>query len=626
MRTLPLAVGLATVALTTRVHAIEPGELGGSPVGLDVTEASSVAFNVDNRNLGNSAAVERLADDNWGLWYNRLNVQANWKKWQAGLRLDSALFFASPSPADIGLELLELRRGGNLDGPFTPDEANFFVLKTLEAGEELSNRYINWVYPAKYYVGYTTPDVELTAGDFYAQLGRGLVLSVRKLDELSSDTTVRGARFTGRVKAGDVRLRLTGLGGVMNPLRIDEASGRYISVDSSVTPGIIGVTEAGMPRTVDTTFVPNATPSYAPDRLVGAQIEGGTNVVKLGVQGSMLERQDPLTAGSMRSADRVRTGSVSVNVPDLDDHGAAYLEVAMQDIEHDAAPDAGHAVYGSVTYLELPATVTLEGKHYRRFYPLRANVDIGQAPEFNLVQYSAPPTTEAFWVDTAFEEQNTCVTGGRAKTDFEVGEDESIFFWVGHYQTWAESISNPNCDNSGLFRRDDNRNVVWDFAAGTEITSQKRKSRANAVVGARVDETDRVITNGRGQPTTLFYQENYVRYDVIRYLGGPWQLQLQGWHRRRVQALGGPNDPFWQGQHLTGVQYDKVTVAFGFEFDTDPAVPDTYLNGQVQYNIDSASNVSLFAGQRRGGLRCVAGVCRIFPPFEGGRIDFTLRL
>jgi hypothetical protein len=40
----------------------------------------------------------------------------------------------------------------------------------------------------------------------------------------------------------------------------------------------------------------------------------------------------------------------------------------------------------------------------------------------------------------------------------------------------------------------------------------------------------------------------------------------------------------------------------------------------------SASNLSLFVGQRRGAQRCVAGVCRVLPPFEGARLDFTLRL
>ena len=49
------------------------------------------------------------------------------------------------------------------------------------------------------------------------------------------------------------------------------------------------------------------------------------------------------------------------------------------------------------------------------------------------------------------------------------------------------------------------------------------------------------------------------------------------------------------------------------------------LNGIFAYAINSSSNISLFAGQRRGGLRCVSGVCRVYPPVEGVRLDVTVR-
>ena len=33
----------------------------------------------------------------------------------------------------------------------------------------------------------------------------------------------------------------------------------------------------------------------------------------------------------------------------------------------------------------------------------------------------------------------------------------------------------------------------------------------------------------------------------------------------------------------------------------------------------------LLLGSTRGGLRCVSGVCRVFPPFEGARLTAVLR-
>jgi hypothetical protein len=35
--------------------------------------------------------------------------------------------------------------------------------------------------------------------------------------------------------------------------------------------------------------------------------------------------------------------------------------------------------------------------------------------------------------------------------------------------------------------------------------------------------------------------------------------------------------------------------------------------------------VSVFVGQRRGAIRCVSGVCRQFPPFEGARLELVSR-
>ena len=248
---------------------------------------------------------------------------------------------------------------------------------------------------------------------------------MRKLDELASDTTIRGARFSAHFHDGDFRVRITGLGGVLNPLRLDEASGRYLGVTNGVTSGLSSITEAGMPRAIASPFDSSAAPTYSPDRIVGGQIEGGTRVVLLGVQGTLVDRTlvdatgtpSALSPDVVRSARRIGTASVSLSAPDLDGHGAAYLEVALQNLSYPSqlqgggasAPDTGHAVYASFqrTTNQKPVTLTAEFKDYRRFFPLAANVDLARAPEFSAVQYNAPPTTESVWTDTEFEGFNT---------------------------------------------------------------------------------------------------------------------------------------------------------------------------------------------------------------------------
>lgn len=626
-------IALAITLLAAPVWALEAGSLDGVPVNVDITESSSLVANTDNRNERRSD-VNAQADDDWTLWYNRLNVQANWKGFQAGLRLDSAWFLQSRSPTDISLSLLELENGGQLPQTFDEDDADFFVDKFFQAGDELQDRFVNWVYPAKYNLRYKNQHFEATVGDFYSQLGRGLVLSVRKQDELSSDSTIRGARLTGRLRLPGARFKATALAGTMNPLRIDEASGRYLAVNSEVTPGLVAVTEAGNPHAESSAFDPDPRPNYIPDRVLAAQLESRFFGLGLGLQGSSLTRGcisqggdcASLATDIVRSAGRINTGGVFVDLPRLTDELSLYVEYAHQNLSDFRGVSrggvSGDAVYASLNYIRRPFAVTFEGKHYRRFFPLLANIDVGRAREFTPVQYSAPPTTEAIWNDTEFEGFNTCVTGGRSKFDWEAGDNESLFAWVGYYNTWAETGAAGSCEVN-----DDNLNRVWDVAAGTEMSAHQHKSRAGATVGARFDNTDRIIADERGGETTVFYREVYTRYDIIRWIGGGNSLQFQGFHRYRRQVLGGPDEPWLQGTTITSLQLGAdLNFAFGFEYDENPAFPDLYFNGQVRYNLDSASNLSLFVGQRQGGLRCVSGVCRVFPPFEGARLDATFRL
>ncbi len=639
------AVGLAAV-LTTSLSAgsalaLQPGKLGDKPVQVDVTEAGSVLYNFDNRNFKPND-VSSATDDNWGMVYNRLNLQSSWGNWRLGLRLDAAWFYTQPSATHVAQRMLDHRPYSQYD---TRTSQQYYNDMGQQAAADLSTRYNNILYPSKYYVGYATPDFEATVGDVYAQLGRGLVLSLRKLDELSSDTTIRGARVVGRLKASkSLRFKLTAVGGMLNPLRIDEASGRILTVDpnyAAVDPGsaaadprlrprkpFLGdqIAEAGMPR-------PAAGangPTYAPDGVAGGELDIKTRHVTFGTQGARVFRRDPVRGDlSQFPQDNVTNLSESIGAPDFDGHGAGYLEVAYQHRDHSTLPgqiyqvvDPGYAVYGSVSVIQHPVTVLLEMKHYRRFFALQPNrLNSPATGEFQNLQYSTPPTTEPIWQDNFIGAMTSCITGGRLRTDVEASDNDTLFAWVGRYYTWAGSdAGNTQCDTASA-----NLDGVWDVAVGLEKTAHHRRSRATITVGARDQESNTAGPDINQNLTYVVYRENYVRYDIIEYIHGPFSLQLQGWHRHRVEPVSYENGWF-EGEHLTGFQWaPHLVVAFGVEYDSRPTTADMYYNGQVRWNFDSASSVSAFVGERRGSLRCVSGVCRFFPPFEGARLDATLR-
>jgi len=587
---------------------------------------------VDNRN-SRAGSVVREVDDDWGAIFERLVLGARRGELDLSLRLDAAWFPAARSPAEMALTLLRDRAG---DGPYGTDDVDRYLVWLEQGATQRATRYGDLLYPAKVSASWSTPELELTAGDFPAQLGRGVVLSLRKEDALASDTTLRGARGAARLRAGGLSIRGTVLGGTTNPLRLDPATGRFLGTTGAVQDGIATVTELGMPRAVRGPFDRAAVPTYAPDTIAAAELAGGARALELGVRGSLLARslvarsgrEVALSPGAARSAARIGTGSVSLSAPDLWGAGSANLEVAGQTLEQGrgvdagALPRGGHGAFATIVTLAGPLTLTTELRHTRRLFPLLANVDLSRAPEASALQWSSAPTTEAFWVDTEFENFATCVSGGRARADVALARGRSVFAWVGRHETWAESVANERCRTDPS-----NGNSVWDLATGFELGFAGGRGRGTFTVGTRSDQAGRPLATADGSGTTrVFYQEAYVRHDLHVPLGGAVALELSGWDRHRVQTLGGPGAPWVELLHTVGVNVgERWTVAATADGTTDPRVPPTYFGLSGTFRRGAALAATLTAGQRRGGQRCVSGVCRMEPPFEGVRADLSLR-
>jgi len=614
------ALGLGAALVSMRALALEPGSVAGEPVRLDVSESASVYYNFDNRDSKPNQVATR-ANDDFGLVYNRLSAQATAGSLSLGVRVDNVWFYTSPNPTRLALDLT---------GEAAPADApGYFRSKLGEAGLELSNRFIGWMYPAKYYLTYSRPGLEATLGDASAQLGRGIVLSVRKRDELGSDTTIRGARLSVSSR-GDVRLKLTALGGELNPLRIDEASGRYLGVPGG-GDAFGRISEAGMPRAIRTDFAPltqdcetSPTCGYAPDRVVAGQIELAGGRWKLATQGSALFRVAPLSEDLLRSARRIVTLSQSVELARLLPELSLYGELAFQQLaERAQAPrfEPGYGLYASAVYTPKGAALTLEGRHYRRLFPLAANVKLARAREFSSLSYNQVPTTELEDNDTEYEGMNTCVSGARLRGDFSLRPGVRALSSVAHYLTYAESGANEACV---ITREQLNR--IYDISSGFALDSRDRKRHLELVLGGRIDSSERELTLPGGSSSHLFYGEGYLRHVLDLPLVGDFSVNLTGRHRRRSQAEGGPGVPWSEGEEVLGVEWaEHTSLGLGAEYDTRPGVPHRYFNIELSHRPTPSSRVALFAGQRRGALRCVGGICRLYPPFEGVRLDVALR-
>ncbi len=594
--------------------AVELPRLAKKPVTLDITETSIASQQFRERE------GERFVDQGYGAWINRLNLALRWSRWTLGMRLDSSTYWLRPE-----------------------DRSDIDPLQQNNILRDGSSRFRDSIYPSKIWATYASPNLEITAGDAYVQFGRGLILSMRKIDELGVDTTVRGARIAWQRDP----FGATFVAGIANPSRVDDATGRALFLPRPFPGDSLG------PQ-----------PLFGSDRVVGAQIQAGrglpvtlmTHAVRFtrcapyrydergrvidGVfdapLGSCAPRDNtlwlatlPRGAGPLIGASEIEMAAQVLEVPNLWGHGKIYVEGAVQRRKHDDDPNDprahGNALYASVSANGGPVTGTLEIKSYRNFYAVPGAVDVTRAAALNNVLYSAPPTGEPITQDNMYGFFNACVDGGRLRTDVRVAPFLLVHATATYAYTKTE-VSGGGCDAWGKTviatgNPQDFQATVWDGETGLEWTFDKNRSHLFASGGAR----NNVKENGE-----LFYREVHAEYTFTKYIAGPYSIELTGRHRIRREELqnirDGAEKPWRQGEHYTALKIaPKWVISQGFEYTTQLGFPTYYFNGALFYRFTSDSNVKLFVGQQRGGLKCVSGICKVFPPYEGARVELTLR-
>jgi hypothetical protein len=286
-----------------------------------------------------------------------------------------------------------------------------------------------------------------------------------------------------------------------------------------------------------------------------------------------------------------------------------------------------------MTFYGGPFTLSVEGKHYDRFYPMLANVGGTGAADFSSVQYNIPPTTDPFTADFHYGSYNVCVTGGRTRLDARVSDRALLYGSVGRYVSWGEAST--KCGQEARAggekppgKNDAIRNDIVDPFVGTELNFEQSRSHVYASTGVHFDNSAQAKEypgpNGDPVSTTVFYRENWARYSLLKKVYGPWSVEMAGWHRYRFNPGERP-EPWREGEnYLSAIWSPKLTVAFGYEYSTIEGYWKNYYSGTVQWRFTGSTFVRVFVGQNRPALRCISGVCKQFPAFEGARLEATV--
>ena len=527
-------------------------------VQLDITESLFLAYHslLDDANI--EPRPEHIVD-----LRNRLNL---------ALRLD-------PKATIDGWKISPMVIGGRIDAAWFPNAP--------------SERYADDIRPEELYfrgsVRHKTGGrIKWTLGDDYLSFGRGMALSLRKMDELGFDLSLRGGHLTYQHKYATLRMS----GGVTNVVNVD------------------GIERKRVPDPNDLIFAARLETRPLSWMLFGAHVvdvERRHSEVYQTFAPAILDGGD---YRSLNARNYLRSLVVGGNMEfkNLGKAVTIYAEANAVFNEDEIAAvsepikDDGYAVYAAVTAYAGPVTLLAEAKHYEN-YRLQSTPHPDTVPFPGLqqqFQYITPPTLERY--DQRVQ-QNTDVPGGHLRADIRIPETRDTIFLSGAY-----FVDTPVEEESTL------------HVYGGWEHKEESGTRWVAQYGYRYE--------GDAGPGDVRLRMFHLDLDLYLKLSGPHDLQLHLAHEFRQESVGTvQEDSYMEGTSYISWNFaPHWSVTAQFEYKTSDLEPHPYFPGAyIAYKFTHDTHIRLFGGRMKGGLKCAGGVCRIFPNFEGVQLDATMR-
>lgn len=412
----------------------------------------------------------------------------------------------------------------------------------------------------------------LQGGDFFQQLGRGIALNLRKLTGAGVDVSLQGAKVA---YLGDTH-GFSIFGGRPNPANIDPVNQRFVEDPQDA---MAGATYEVRP------FASTRFGAYALGLVPGERLVDDF-------------------------ADFTTTGGAWTDLPSLLSWLTLYAELVGQYRQL-----AGQHQFGYAAYLNSEARVgdfglLTEAMAINGFEQSGSqNSALG-----NRFDYNQPPTLERIDQEVV---NNSDLVGIRFRGEYFI-PDLLLLVYANAMARW-----NFPGESNQFYQVHGFTGFEWTFPGGT--------GRLNVSVGAR-DETE-------GLPDSLatFSFDDKVRQPIrsMAHLDIDWLQPLPFWglslHTTTMSQ-------FWlvqgvkrfdRGSTFLGVEKAGVGgVTFEFGYDTQNQGPDIRNFFYALIGAWEAEDWLTFrgtVGTQRGGIKCIAGVCREFPAFAGARAQMIAR-
>jgi peroxiredoxin len=463
---------------------------------------------------------------------------------------------------------------------------------TVFPGYECVNGDCNWEDDhriERYWMHYKNRRLEVRGGDFYHSMGRGLVFSIRKIDELGVDTTVRGGFARGSL--GPVKL--TGFGGLSNIQNIDTVFnlGLIPDPDDLVAGGEAAVALPGNlsvgVRSVYVDYVDEKQISDKKDLVVGANF----------------------------------------SAPELTENVSFYVETAFINkyealrVIDKKLDKSGYALYSSLSVRPVEGlAILLEGKAYSRFEV--RNPYSPYALELPTL-YHEPPTLERF--DQQVPGNRNSV-GGRLRVEYYL-KDQSLLLYMNAvgYSFALEGVEKDFERYEWIDSFGDKGNWMMHAYAGFE----KRWAGGYFAQFSGGWRNEAPNKPGDDQPDfsrRLWHVESDVQVPIV----GKHAVGLRTNHRNESKLFGDKMKDFFRGDAALTYSFApnfSMGIIWSYQTEFEPSKGPRYKNfaGEVFYRFSDWGQIGVFGGRVPAGIICVSGVCRDLPSFYGVKSEFVAR-
>jgi peroxiredoxin len=399
-----------------------------------------------------------------------------------------------------------------------------------------------------------------------------------------------------RARAGDFYTSL-GRGLVFSLVKVFEEEGLDYVVDTTVDGGEVSAGAGPWSGGLFGGWIDRPEDRSVRDKVIGGNL--GWTRSGLGsfrVQGVSAE----LEPGSEFGNRRVDLGSFGLEINGLGGMAEIYGEFSLiRRQAYDAeAPLDGHGLYvGSKLHLG-KFTLLLEMKDYR---------------ELNF-EYARPPLLESEELDILadqFDLDRTDITSYSAHIDYYAPASATLV-----YAKFLRVDDDPeNHPQYGSYDREIGHiyaGIEKKFASGGYL---------NGLAGWRWEtDTSVAFMSTDGQ---TFHDQLNASWPI----GGRWSLEGD-WKHKVFDGQGYDYSEIRASLSLH--RSPRWVVSALYERTTDPAVvfiagKKNWWAGQVEVRLSGGHSLRLFVGSTKGSMKCAGGVCRLFPPFEGIRLEAFLR-